>query len=277
MKHALTVDLEDWYHGLTSTNARPETWPSLSSRTEQTVELLLDLFTANQLHATFFVLGDLAQKCPGVIRRIAEAGHELGSHGFSHRPVHQLKPSEFKAELDRTTQLVQDISGQAVKGFRAPYFSIDQRCLWAFEVLAESGYQYDSSVFPLRTILYGYPGASRYPFRPLPGAELVEYPVATIRAAGLTLPAAGGFYFRIYPYTFIRWSLRSLEKKAQSGVLYMHPWEFDQHQPRIPVTFRERITHFAGRSSWAEKLTRLARDFELVPLGELHRLWLQRN
>ncbi len=147
MKHALTVDLEDWYHGLTSTNARPETWPSLSSRTEQTVELLLDLFAANQLHATFFVLGDLAQKCPGVIRRIAEAGHELGSHGFSHRPVHQLKPSEFKAELDRTTQLVQDISGQAVKGFRAPYFSIDQRCLWAFEVLAESGYQYDFQRF----------------------------------------------------------------------------------------------------------------------------------
>ncbi|OGO29492.1 MAG: hypothetical protein A2Z16_03110 [Chloroflexi bacterium RBG_16_54_18] len=277
MKHALTIDLEDWYHGLTSTNKRPETWASLSSRTEQAVELLLDLLAANKLHGTFFVLGDLAQKCPSVIRQIAAAGHDLGSHGFSHRPVHLLKPTEFKSELDRTTQIIQDISGLAVTGFRAPYFSIDQRCLWAFEVLAESGYQYDSSVFPLRTILYGYPGASRHPFRPLPGAELVEYPVATIKVAGLTLPAAGGFYFRIYPYGFIRWSLRSLEKQGQSGVLYMHPWEFDLQQPRIPVTFRERITHFAGRSSWPEKLKRLSRDFELVPLGELHRLWLQRN
>lgn len=277
LKHALTVDLEDWYHGLTSTNARPESWSSMTSRAEQSVEFLLELFESNQLHATFFVLGDLAQKYPAVIRRIAEAGHELGSHGYSHRPVRSLNPEDFRDELERTADLIQQAGGQQVAGFRAPYFSIDQSCLWAFEVLAECGYSYDSSVFPLRTILYGYPGASRLPFRPVPGAELVEYPVATIKLAGITLPASGGLYYRMYPYPLIRWSLRSLEKQGQFGVLYMHPWEFDLQQPRIPVTARERITHFAGRSSWANKLDRLAKDFELVPLGELHRVWLQKN
>lgn len=277
MKHALTVDLEDWYHGLTSTNSRPESWAHLSSRSQHSVELLLGLFEQHQLRATFFVLGDLAEKRPEVIRTIAQAGHELGSHGYSHRPVHRLTPEEFKSELEHSTMLIQEASGQAVSGFRAPYFSIDQRCLWAFEVLADMRFEYDSSVFPLRTILYGFPGASRFPYHPLPGAHLVEYPVSTVRLAGLTLPAAGGFYFRVYPYSFIRWSLRSLEKQRQSGVLYMHPWEFDLQQPRIPVTWRERITHFAGRSSWADKLGKLASDFELVPLGELHRSWQQRN
>ena len=273
--NALTVDFEDWYHGLTRTNPRPEQWDHLPARIEASAAMLLDLLSESGVHATFFILGDVARRQPQIIRRIAEQGHELASHGFSHRPVHRLTPEEFRRDLDETRQLIGDIAGVGVAGFRAPYFSIDQRNLWAFEVLEEAGYQYDSSIFPLKTILYGYAGASRVPYRPLPNsAGLVEYPLTTLRLLGRNFPVAGGFYNRMLPYPLIRLSLRTLNRQGMAAILYLHPWELDMHQPRIPVSPRERLTHFGGRASLADKLRKLSSDFRLTTLGEVHRLWV---
>jgi polysaccharide deacetylase family protein (PEP-CTERM system associated) len=259
---------------LTRTNPRPEQWDRLPARIEASASLLLDLLAEVGIHATFFILGDVARRQPQIVRRIAEMGHELASHGFSHRPVHHLTPDEFRRDLDKTRQLVGDIAGAGVTGFRAPYFSIDQRCLWAFEILEQAGYQYDSSVFPLKTILYGYSGASRIPYRPLPDASLVEYPLSTLRLLGRNLPVSGGFYNRMLPYRIIRWSLRTLNRQGIAAILYLHPWELDMHQPRIPVSPRECLTHFGGRASLAGKLRRLSHDFRLAPLGEVHRRWI---
>lgn len=271
--NALTVDFEDWYHGLTCTNPLPEQWDHLPARIEASSSLLLDILSELEVQATFFVLGDVARRQPRIIRRIAEMGHELASHGFSHRPVHHLTPAEFLHDLDETRKLISDAAGVDVKGFRAPYFSIDQRCLWAFAVLEQAGYQYDSSIFPLKTILYGYSGASRTPYRPLSNAGLVEYPLSTLRLLGRNFPISGGFYNRILPYRFIHWGLYTLNGQGTAAILYLHPWELDVHQPRIPVSPRERLTHFGGRASLAGKLRKLAHNFRLAPLGQVHRLW----
>ncbi len=271
--NALTVDFEDWYHGLTRTNPHPERWDDLRSRIEVTASLLLDLLAEIDLHATFFILGDVAQRFPQLIRRISEMGHELASHGFSHRPVYLLTPEEFRRDLDRTHKLISDITGVGVIGFRAPYFSIDERNLWSFEVLDQAGYHYDSSVFPSKTILYGYPSANRFPNRPQPGYRIIEYPITTIRLLGHNFPLSGGFYSRMLPYQIIRWGVRKINKQGVPAIIYIHPWELDLHQPRISVSVRELITHYGKRSSVVGKLRRLSRDFHLAPLGEIHTLW----
>jgi polysaccharide deacetylase family protein (PEP-CTERM system associated) len=265
--NALTVDLEDWYHGLTRTMFKPQLWPSLPRRAEETTAQLLDILAEVGVRATFFVLGDLARQSPALIRRIAEDGHELSSHGFSHRRIHELTPAEFRTELDEARQVIEQASGAAVKGFRAPQFSIDHRCLWAFEVLAEAGYLYDSSVFPLKSYFYGYAGASRHPYHPLPDSPLIEYPVATFRFGKLTFPVAGGVYNRLLPYPLIHWATQHINREGFPAVLYLHPWELDLRQPRIPVNPRERVTHFAGRTTLAKKLRRLCKEFEFAPLG----------
>jgi polysaccharide deacetylase family protein (PEP-CTERM system associated) len=275
--NALTIDLEEWFHGLTRTNTNPDRWPEMTRRAEYTVSMLLDILEEAGVRATFFVLGDLAEQSPGVVKKIAEAGHELGSHGYSHRPVHSLDPGVFREELKKTQDIICDITGIPIYGFRAPYFSIDKRCLWAFEVLAEAGFQYDSSVFPFKTILYGYPGANRRPYRPLEGVDLVEYPISTIRLARIPIPVGGGFYWRMLPYAVIHWSLRNINRNGYPAILYLHPWELDAKQRRIPVSPRERLTHYGGRDSLVGKLQRLFQDFELIPLGELHQEWVSLN
>jgi polysaccharide deacetylase family protein (PEP-CTERM system associated) len=275
--NALTIDCEEWYHGLTRTNIQPESWPTMTSRAEPSVGKLLDILDEAGVRATFFILGDLARQFPSLVKRIANAGHELGSHGYAHRPVHRLTPDSFLKDLDQTRDVIQQAAGSAIHGFRAPYFSIDPRCLWAFDVLCDAGYEYDSSVFPLRTILYGYAGASRLPYRPVTGGKLVEYPVATIRMAGMTLPVAGGFYWRMLPYPVIRSAIQKLNRQEVPAVFYMHPWELDTDQPHIRVSARERLTHYGGRSTLPGKLHRLCREFNLAPLGEIHRIWLDMN
>ena len=271
--NALTVDLEDWYHGLTRTMFRPRLWPSLQSRAQETIPYLLDLLAENKVQATFFVLGHLADQIPSLIKRIVNAGHELGSHGYSHQRLFGLTPTEFRDDLSRTRLLIEDICGVRVICYRAPQFSINQKNQWAFEVLAECGYKYDSSVFPTRSLLYGYPGAPRHPYQPLPNSSLMEYPVATINLGKLTVPIAGGVYNRILPAVFIRWGIQRINKHGYPAIIYMHPWEFDLHQPNIRVNPRERVTHFIGRSSLALKFRYLVSKFSFAPLGIINQKW----
>lgn len=269
--NAFTVDLEEWFQGLTSTNPQVERWDQFESRVEMATQTLLGLLRQGRVSATFFALGHLADHHPQLIETILSDGHELAIHGYYHRFVHRLTPDEFRRELEMTIRAVEKISGKAPLGHRAPYFSINAGTPWAFQCLAEAGLSYDSSVFPMKSLLYGFPGAPRFPYRLAgnPGVELVEFPISTLKLGSFTLPFAGGFYLRSLPYFFIRWAVRQLNAAGNPAILYMHPWELDTGQRYDRVTPRERLTHYHGRRSLAGKLQALFADFQFTSLGTL--------
>lgn len=267
--NALTVDLEDWYHGLTSTNRRPHLWPGLESRVEGSTDRLLALLAEHDVRATFFVLGAVAEQHRDVVRRVATAGHEIGVHGYGHQDIRQLTPAQFAAELERALEVLAPLVKQTIIGHRGPYFSIDGQTLWALEVLRETGFQYDSSFFPTRTLLYGYPEAPRWPHRLGDRNGLMEFPISTVRFGGFNWPIAGGFYTRALPYSLIRRGIAQLNRQGHPAILYVHPWELDTGQRYDQVTPRERVTHYHGRRGLERKLHRLLEEFEFAPLREL--------
>ena len=277
VNNVFTIDLEDWFHGLTSTNRQPEIWPGLESRVVQNTLRLLELLAEYGIKATFFVLGEVAASFPDLIQQIDAAGHEIGVHGFAHKKVHDLTPTEFAAELDRTLSLLQPLVNQEIIGHRAPYFSINENTLWAVNTLCERGFQYDSSFFPTRNMLYGYPKAPRFPHRieksekTKPGDvdHLIEFPLSTVRFLGVTWPVAGGFYIRTLPYPVVHQAIKRLNHQGKPAIIYMHPWELDIHQSKPVATLRERITHYHGRKGLESKLRRLFTDFLFQPLGDL--------
>ncbi|MFW6082578.1 MAG: XrtA system polysaccharide deacetylase, partial [Chloroflexota bacterium] len=269
MINAFTVDLEDWYHGLTSTNRRPALWPGLESRVVSNTERLLDILAEHDVRATFFVLGEVAGQYPDLVRRVAAEGHEISVHGHAHADIRTLTPKRFGSELDQALAVLTPLATQPIVGHRAPYFSIDESTLWSLDVLAERGFTYDSSMFPTRNMLYGYPGAPRFPHR-LDGSNgLVEFPASTARFLRINWPIAGGFYVRTLPYSIIRWGIRSLNRQGQPAIMYVHPWELDLDQPMRAASLRERITHYSGRRSLESKLRQLLQEFEFGPLREM--------
>jgi polysaccharide deacetylase family protein (PEP-CTERM system associated) len=270
MTNAFTVDLEDWFQGLTSTNAQPEKWPSYEARLEASAAQILALLDKYHVRATFFVLGHVADQYPGLIRRIDAAGHEIGVHGYWHDRIHRLTPEGFAAALDRAIAALEPLVSQPILGHRAPYFSINQSSLWALRVLQEKGFRYDSSFFPTRNMLYGYPQAPRFPCRLGNGSSLMEFPISTARWLGITWPIGGGFHVRALPYAAIRAGIRQLHRQGQPAVMYVHPWELDTGQRYRRVTFRERITHYHGRRGLTKKLERLFEEFAFCSLGELY-------
>jgi polysaccharide deacetylase family protein (PEP-CTERM system associated) len=284
--NAFTVDLEDWYQGLTSTNRQPEAWSGYEARLERNADRLLALLDEHGVTATFFVLGHVANRYPDLIRRIGAAGHEIGVHGYWHRKVHSLSPELFADELDQAMQALEPLVSEPIVGHRAPYFSIDRHSLWALDILWEKGFRYDSSFFPTRNMLYGYPEAPRFPCQVCTGVKaqcrnadggetshrnhpLTEFPLSTARWLGINWPIGGGFYIRTLPYAIIRLGIRQLNRQGQPAILYMHPWEIDLEQKYRQVTFRERITHYHGRRSLARKLRRLFEDFDFSPVREI--------
>lgn len=277
LTNAFTVDLEDWYHGLTSTNSRPDRWSQLESRVTQNTQRLLELLAEYDIKATFFVLGEVAARYPALIRQIEADGHEIGVHGYAHRMVHRLTPTEFGSELDQTLALLRPLVGDEIIGHRAPYFSINGDSLWAIDILCERGFKYDSSFFPTRNMLYGYPKAPRFPHR-LPTSratgfnvlqDLTEFPLSTVRFLGVTWPVAGGFYMRALPYFVVRRAITHLNRQGQPAIIYMHPWELDTNQPMRAATLRERITHYHGRNRLESKLRQLFQDFCFGRLRDL--------
>lgn len=274
LANSFTIDLEDWFQGLTSTNARPQEWDRLEPRVEANTDRLLALMDEYQVHGTFFVLGLVAERYPDLIRRVAAAGHEIGVHGHEHLMVRRLTPERFGQELDRACDALGRLASAAppgqerpIAGHRAPYFSINGESLWALDVLRERGFRYDSSFFPTRNMLYGYPQAPRFPHRLANG--LVEFPVSTARWLGMNWPIAGGFYVRTLPYAVVRQGIRQLNRQGQPAILYVHPWELDTGQHYTQVTARERLTHYHGRGTLESKLRRLFTDFKMAPLGDL--------
>lgn len=266
--NVFTVDLEEWFQGLTSTNRQVGLWDSLESRVGYATDLLLGILAEHGVRATFFTLGHVADRHPALIERICAAGHEIGVHGYLHRFVYRLTPDEFDGEIGRSIEAVMRASGQTPQGHRAPYFSVNATTPWAFAVLARHGLTYDSSVFPVRSLLYGFPGAPRLPYH-MPEHGLWELPASTLEVGGRNWPIAGGFYVRALPYAVTRWALRRLNAVGEPAIMYIHPWELDTGQNYNQVTPRERITHYHGRHGLATKLHRLLTDFRFGPMSDL--------
>lgn len=272
MLNALTIDVEDYFHVSAFEDVVPaDRWDEYERRVRPNTERLLDLFDAAGVRATFFVLGWVAEREPALIRRIAAAGHEVASHGYAHRLVYDQSPDAFREDLRRARHAIEQAAGVRVLGYRAPSFSITPRSLWAFEVLAEEGYAYDASVFPIRHDRYGLPGAPRHPHR-VPGRTLAEAPGSTVVVGPLTMPVAGGGYFRLCPYWMTRWAVRRLnERERQPAIVYLHPWEIDPGQPRIPAKLVSRLRHYQNLARTEPRLRRLLAEFSFAPLAEVLR------
>lgn len=273
MLNALTVDVEDYFQvEAFASVVRRQDWDAYPLRVEKNVDRVLELFAQSGVRATFFVLGWVAQRLPHLVRRIAAAGHEIGSHGRAHLRVDLQQPDEFCADLREARESLEEQAQQPVRSYRAPSFSITRKTLWAFEALAAEGFQIDSSVFPVHHDIYGIPDAPRFPHwrRTTGGRSVFEFPPSTIRLAGQNWGVGGGGYLRFAPYRFTRWALRRInQREAQPALVYFHPWELDLDQPRIEAPWRSRLRHYTNLGTMERKVTRLLRDFPFSSLSEV--------
>ncbi len=271
VRNALSVDVEDWFQvGAFETTIDRADWDGLDCRVERNTDAVLQIFAEAGVKGTFFTLGWVAERYPALVRRIAEAGHEVASHGLDHKRVFAMTAKDFGADLERSRKSLEDASGQKVTGYRAPSFSIDKRTPWAHEELARAGYSYSSSVAPVVHDHYGWPEAPRFGFRPVIGSGLIELPVTTAQFAGRTLAAGGGGFFRILPYAFSRWAVRQVNAENRPAIIYFHPWEIDPDQPRVAdAPLKSKIRHYTNLGAMAGKLKRLIADFEWGRVDEI--------
>ena len=270
--NGLSVDVEDWFQvGAFETVIARDDWDGLALRVERNCDAILQMFDQAGVKGTFFTLGWIAQRAPAMMRRIAAAGHEIASHGWAHERVFRMEPEAFRADLDRSRKVIEDASGAGVKGYRAPSFSIDARTPWAFEILAEEGYAYSSSVAPVAHDHYGWREAPRFAFHPLAGSDFVEIPVTTARLGNRRLAAGGGGFFRVLPYAFTRWAIRQVNREdGHPAIFYFHPWEIDPAQPRVEdAPLRSRFRHYTNLEVMADKLHRLLQEFAWGRMDEL--------
>ncbi|WP_066718557.1 XrtA system polysaccharide deacetylase [Sphingomonas pituitosa] len=258
VRNGLSVDVEDWFQvGAFETTIARGDWDGLERRVEANTDRVLALFEAAGAKGTFFTLGWVAERHPQLIRRIAEAGHEVASHGWDHARVFTLTPDQFRADLARARAVLEDAAGVAVNGYRAPSFSIDRRTPWAHAVLAEAGYCYSSSIAPIAHDHYGWSDAPRTPFRPLPDAALVELPITIARVLGREVTAGGGF-FRLLPQGVTDRAIRAANANGEAAMFYFHPWEIDPGQPRVrSAPFKSRLRHYARLGAMTGKLQTL--------------------
>lgn len=273
MINALSFDIEEYFHAEAFSNVvRPEQWPSLESRVVATTERLLDLLAETASLATFFVLGWVAERHGALVRAIHQGGHELACHGYGHQMITRLSRAEFREDLRRAKVAIEDAAGIAVIGYRAPTFSVVRETLWSLEVLAEAGFRYDSSIFPIVHDRYGISDAARFPHRVAagPGVEIGEFPLSTVSGFGWRFPVAGGGYFRLFPYRVTRGAVRHLnEREGQPAIIYLHPWELDPEQPRLPVGRLTRFRHSVNTRTTESKVRCLLRDFRVAPVRDV--------
>lgn len=260
--NALTIDVEDYFQvsAFCDRISRSD-WDLLPCRVERNIDLILTLLDAADARATFFVLGWIAERYPDVVRRIAAHGHEIASHGYGHRRVTEQNRQEFSEDILLAKRILENITGQPVKGYRAPSFSINKSNLWAFECIRDAGYQYSSSVYPIRHDHYGIPDAPRYAFSPLEG--LMELPISTSIFLNRNFPAGGGGYFRLLPYAISRWMIERINRlESKPAMFYFHPWEIDPQQPRVSgASIKSRFRHYINLHRTEQRLKRLLNDF----------------
>jgi len=309
--NAMSCDLEEYFQvqACEGVVARDQ-WAAQPSRLEPSTERVLALLDEAEAKATFFVLGWNAARHPELVRRIAAAGHEVASHGYGHRMITEQTPEEFRDDVRRAKALLEDLAGQPVVGFRAPTFSITERTRWALAILAEEGYRYDSSIFPIRHDRYGIPSAPRFLYevgqqgaspapgrssapigrigptgptedggprvqaaRPTDGRSLVEFPPTTLQVLGCNLPVAGGGYLRLLPVRLVAAALRRVNRQGHPAIVYFHPWELDSEQPRLPLRGLSRFRHYVGLARTADKLRHLLRAFAFTTARAVVETW----
>ncbi len=264
-KNAMTVDVEDYFQvSAFESYIDKKQWDSLPHRVENNTNRILDLFSQNDIKATFFTLGWVAERYPSLIKRIVSDGHELASHGYEHIRVTEQTQIEFREDITRTKKLLEDLSGHEVKGYRAASYSIVSKNLWALDVLQEAGYQYSSSIYPVKHDLYGIPDAPRFMYQPIDNKDFKEIPITTLRIFEKNLPCGGGGFFRLYPYFFSKWAFKTINlKEKQSGIFYFHPWEIDPGQPRQKqLSFKTKFRHYLNLSKMENRISSLLQDFE---------------
>ncbi|MDO9315439.1 MAG: DUF3473 domain-containing protein [Burkholderiaceae bacterium] len=274
ISNALTIDVEDYFQvsAFAPYIARSD-WDLLECRVERNVDRILSILDRHQTRATFFTLGWIADRYPRLIRQIADQGHEVASHGYGHQRATDLNEADFKADIERAKQVLEDVCGTAVTGYRAPSFSIGTNNLWAFDCLARAGYRYSSSIYPIQHDHYGMPDAPRFAYRV--NDTLMEIPITTLRLFGRNLPASGGGYFRLLPYAVSRWMLRQVHARdGESAVFYFHPWEIDIDQPRIDgIDSKTRFRHYVNIDRMEQRLNCLLSDFRW---GRMDHIFLNR-
>jgi len=256
----LSIDVEDYFHveAFAGVVDRSQ-WDTYPCRVEANTRRLLDLLAEKKTHATFFILGWVAERFPGLVREIVAGGHEAACHSYWHRLIYSLSPAEFRRDTRQAKDIIEQAAGVAVFGYRAPSYSITRRSLWALDVLADLGFRYDSSIFPIRHDIYGIPNAPRMPFRAktASGGPLVEYPITTFRMGSQNMPVGGGGYLRIFPFWYTQMGIGRAKREGLPLIVYLHPWEVDPGQPRIAAGLKSRLRHYTNLGKMDGRLRRL--------------------
>jgi polysaccharide deacetylase family protein (PEP-CTERM system associated) len=268
--NAMSVDVEDYFQVSAFDRVVSRAgWDDFESRVVPNTERILELFASEGVRSTFFVLGWVAERFPRLVRQIAAAGHEIASHGYHHQLLYTLTPAQFREDVRAAKALLEQTSGTAVTGFRAPSYSIVESSLWALDILIEEGYAYDTSIFPIHHDRYGIPNAERHEHViHRKAGTLIELPASTTRVGNVNLPIAGGGYFRLLPYAWTRWGIRRVNRQEKKPVVfYFHPWEIDPDQPRFAVGAASRLRHYTGLDRTPERLRRLMREFRFTSVA----------
>jgi polysaccharide deacetylase family protein (PEP-CTERM system associated) len=270
MLNALTIDVEEYFH--VTAFARyvdPKDWDGYPRRVENNTLRLLELLSKTNVQATFFIVGWVAERYPGLVKQIAGLGHVVGCHSYSHRAIYERSRAEFRSDLQKAKHIIENLVGQPVKSYRAPSYSITSKTLWALEILAEEGFEYDSSIFPIVHDIYGIPDSPRFPHvRTLNGGQTIkEFPPSTLRMFGMNCPVGGGGYLRLFPYSLTAWAIRRInEVEKQPVLIYLHPWEIDPDQPPMAGPWKSRLRHYQNLHTTESKLKKLLQQFAFCPM-----------
>jgi polysaccharide deacetylase family protein (PEP-CTERM system associated) len=277
MYNILTVDVEDWYQSSTELFCKRDSYKTVypGKRVIKNTHKLLELLSENQTKATFFILGTVAERFPELITEIKDNGHEIAIHGYYHHLVYEQSREQFTQDLHKSISLTQDITGERVMGYRAPYFSITEKSRWALNIMLENGLDYDSSIFPINRRLYGIPNSPRYPYLIASngGRILLEFPISTLRFAGFRIPTGGGGYLRILPYSIIKASIKQANRYQHPTVIYIHPYELDCNGEKLPYYIRSLKDHMVkvsqefNRKSVEKKIKQLIKEFKFTSIS----------
>ena len=272
IRNALTIDVEDYFQVAALAEAvRREDWHSMEYRVEANTDRLLEFFSDKGVKGTFFTLGWVAEKSPDLVRRIQRAGHEIASHGYSHQLVYNQRQEVFREETRKSKSILEDITGEAITGYRAASYSITAQSRWALDILCEEGFTWDSSIFPVHHDRYGMPGTPHEPYwlKAPNGSTLLEFPLSTCPIGSYRMPIAGGGYFRLYPYWLSRWGLGRINRAGQPFIFYLHPWEIDPGQPKLEVSAFSRFRHYNNLDKCMNRLENLLSDFRFGSVSDV--------
>lgn len=270
--NAISIDVEDWYYPDFSVSE------SHISKVSDKILIILDILGQHNIKATFFIVGMVAEKLPQIIKRISAAGHEIGTHGYMHKLVYNLKPEEFKDDLKKSVSILEDLSGEKVLGYRAPYASITKKSLWAFDIMYELGLKYDSSILPSKNFICGIPDCSwKLHWARNRKGEIVEFPFSIFNLFGKNIPIGGGFYLRLLPYTLTKYCINQINRTHNPVMVYIHPRELDLEPPRFNVTLRWNLIYYYNLKSTQEKLRSLLKDFNFLPVKDIVQGWIVMN